>query len=520
MSDEYATTASDGATTVARSVGVQNEGMIVTLNVTTETEGETSVRVTDELPARVDPNEVGFHPDHAPEDGTAATDGIVFAGEVTTDDPLAVAYGAYFDTSDLDGEPANAGLRISATTRVSEPESSFGGGITGFLGGLFGGSSDEEPDVPDDRAGGAPETDSFEELDESAVEEGTDEEAAEDEAAAEEAADDEQVGKDADETPDVEEPEVGLDEEPEAAVAEADADETEPAVVESDTAVESDEGEAGGVAAEGSVAAALAAELEAGDVDEDVRETLTTELEAELAESQVARLDRVQKRTDDLRAYVEPLRSLLDEEGRPTEVVADLRDEIRSVSDEIHDEVEAELAELSDRIAGIDASVKEAAAERAAMSDELDATATELAKAREELASDLDAIREEVTAELERVERQTREGRRDIAADVDELREVAAQVESLRDALSSAFDVGGSAGIDAGTDEETTVDSTESDTEPDVAESAEADEQAATDEAETESESPDTETVDVVTDPDETQTVAEDDEEEEPSFER
>ncbi|MFB6117015.1 hypothetical protein [Halosegnis sp.] len=617
MSDDNTATATDGATTVRRSVEVKDAGIIVRLEVNTSADGVTSVRVTDDLPARVDPNEVGFHPDHAPEDGTAGADGVVFAGEVTADQPLVVAYGAYFDTTTLEGGVPDAALRLDATTQVPEPESSSGG-LFGFIGRLFGRSDDEEPDGPADRAGGTPETGSFEQLDEQeSTEAAEDVETSEEDAEATESepatADDteesdaepvsevtatesadsaEPDDKSADEDDkkpaepaitEAEEPataatdglgdEVTVEQEgiePESAVTEVDPDsEPSPAVtrvaednsaeeepadavpddmepddpevddaeaesaesvseepvdeesesedadlveVESDESTDEDTPDAESddepVAAntedtaadngparlpEGSVAAALAAELEAGEVDERTREKLVEELEVALTGSQVARLDRVQKRTDDLRAYVEPLKDLLDEEGRPTEVIADLREDIRAVrgdvrqvrqevtdvgddvervSEEVREEVSAELSALSDELSALESAVEEGAAERTDLDERLDAATADIERAREELAADVSAVREDLTAELERVERQAREGRRDITADVEELRAVAAQVESLREALSSAFDIGGS---DIETPSADAVDAGQTDTSADADDAAAAD---------------------------------------------
>jgi predicted nucleic acid-binding Zn-ribbon protein len=533
MSVEPPGAAGDGPVTVERSITVKEEGVIVEL--TARAEAPTAVRITDELPATVGPNEVGFHPDHAPDEGEATDELVTVEGSVDPDAPLTVVYGAYLDTSEIDRDGLDASTLSVDADPAARPDASSPSGLRGYVSGLFGGGrGDEEPDTDartDDPESDVDDLDGFDDEDaDDEASETLDIEAAEaataaadaeqggDAATAEEpdAPATEEVGTEADGSdddaeepaePDVEPAIVAVaddaaesvDDEDEVDATDegsdeldADGEDADGADDDTDTMSDTttaDDGEEQGAvtdatAGEGeSLAAALAAELEAGAVDDETRETLARELGGELSGSESARLDHVQRKVDDLAAYTDSLEELLDEEGRPAAVVADLRAEIGDVRAEVGevrtatgelredlDETEAELEGVVDEeITRLEAGFDEAAADRNAIRDELESTTAELSTAREELGDEVATLRDDLTAELERVERQAREGRRDIAADVEELEAVAERVRSLQQALSSAF--GG--GVDVG--EPAPEDADESDDTDDADEATEAD---------------------------------------------
>jgi hypothetical protein len=526
MSADPPGTASDGPVTVERSITVKEEGVIVEL--TARAEAPTTVRITDELPATVGPNEVGFHPDHAPDESEATDELVTIEGSVAPETPLTTVYGAYLDTSgvDFDGLDATE-LRVDAAP-ATRPDASSPNGLRGYVSGLFGGGHDDkeaDTDAPATTPGADAETLEGSDAEVEAPDDASetlDIEAAE---AATEAATDEDASKTIELVDEVDEPDEPNEvDEPDEAVrpVEAQAAAVEPAIVavadngpekggstaettdktdhtaDRDTGAEVntdddrdtmsnmttvDDGEEHGVVTDAApdtnepVAAALAAELEAGEVDEAMRETLARELGAELSGSESARLDHVQRKVDNLAAYTEVLEELLDEEGRPAAVVADLREEIgevRASTGDLRadlDETEAELESVVDEeISRLEAGFDDAAADRNAIHDELESTASELSTAREELGDEVATLRDDLTAELERVERQAREGRRDIAADVEEFETVAERVRSLQQALSSAF-----GGVDVGKPAADNTTNTSSDAAPDTEPNVNAD---------------------------------------------
>lgn len=478
MSEASTVVATDGPVTVERGVTVKPEGVIVEVNVrSTE---EAAVEITDDLPAAVGPDQVGFHPEHTPETGEATTERVTVETPVAPDTPVTIVYGAYLDTSDLDVAWEEPALGVVAETVDEADESAEGGGLRGYVNRFFGG--DEEPAAVADPesandAAAVEELDSFE-----TTEDGT-EGTADDEADADDAAADGTEADDAVETDDAVEADDDRDDEradddqddertddqdeetPEPAIRRVGGDDddaaAEPTDEEEDDMEDNDTAIQGGASngtdvTEGSVAAALAAELEAGEVDPKTQDVLADELGAKLSGSQVARLDHVQKRIDNIAAYVDPLKELLDAEGRPADVVEALRDEVAEVHEETAalrdrtEDVEATTDRLDGAVDELEEATETAASEREELQAELDDVAADVETLREDVEAELDDVRETLDEELEavrdtldeeldRVEQAAREGRRDIEADVADLQAVASQVEALREALSTAF---------------------------------------------------------------------------------
>jgi len=459
MGEASTVSATDGPVTVERDVTVKPEGVIVEVSVrSTE---EATVSITDDLPAAIGPDEVGFHPEHTPETGEASTERVTVETPVGPERPVTVLYGAYLDTSDLDVVWEDSTLRVEAEPVAAQEDAD--GGLRGYVNRFFGG--DEEPSgaagTTSADAATVDELDSFDGADDRTDDapDGTDDAADRTETATDETdetSSDELTERLTDD--DALEPAVRRVTGDETDAADDATDETDEEVHDmEDTDASTEGGEPNEIdTTEGSVAAALAAELEAGEVDPKTQDVLADELGAKLSGSQVARLDHVQKRIDNIAAYVDPLKELLDTEGRPAHVVEELREEMTDVREETAalkertEDVEASTDRLDDTVESLEETTEVAEDERTELREELDNATAEIESVREDLDEEvdavretmdeeLDALRETVEEELDRVEQEAREGRRDIEADVAELQSVAAQVESLREALSTAF---------------------------------------------------------------------------------
>jgi len=157
-------------------------------------------------------------------------------------------------------------------------------------------------------------------------------------------------GPDADE-PDAGEPAV---DEPKDATIEADeegeSDESaEPEEVDPDATGESREpmDAAPATAPDEGLAAALAAEIRAGGVDDADLETLRSELDVGVPRSVDVRIARLQSSVADIEAYADALAEFIDGEGTAREILDDL--------DEKVDAVESEMAAIDDRVISADA---------------------------------------------------------------------------------------------------------------------------------------------------------------------
>ncbi|MFB6303545.1 MAG: hypothetical protein ABEH47_00140, partial [Haloferacaceae archaeon] len=234
--------------------------------------------------------------------------------------------------------------------------------------------------------------------------------------------------------PDVE-PAVG-----EAAEADAEA-------VEAGGEPEPEAGEAAGPdAVPGSVVAALAAEIRAGEADEDDVEALRDALDAGVPRSVEVRIDRLQNRTEDLAAYTDALEAFIDEHGTGQEVLDDLdaettalREDLEAVEDELdaaaeeRDDLAGAVGAHDDRLSEVESGLSDLEERVATLDDELGGVRSDVADVEadlEDLAGDTDEDLGDVREALDDVEA--------TMADLeDELEELQEFLDRMRDAFGS-----------------------------------------------------------------------------------
>jgi hypothetical protein len=163
--------------------------------------------------------------------------------------------------------------------------------------------------------------------------------------------------------------------------------------------------------AEESLVAALAAELEEGNVPEEDVERLREALGRSGGErtSTVARVEKLQRDVDEVLAYTDALAEFLDENGTGEELITDFREEV----DDFREEVERFEADLDEVASATDRT-----------EGRVDDLETEVEDSFEEVREDLGALRTEVEAVHEELE----EG--EVAERLSELEE---NVDNLRD---------------------------------------------------------------------------------------
>jgi predicted nucleic acid-binding Zn-ribbon protein len=221
-----------------------------------------------------------------------------------------------------------------------------------------------------------------------------------------------------------------------------------------------------GPTAAGGVAAALASEIRAGEVADDDLELLRSELDLGSVPSSVeARLGRLQSNVEDLVAYTDALETFLDEEGTGEEIIADLREEVGTVSGTVEglaadldnvesrvaagererESVDEELGEIREDIAGLDAdvvdvreTVESELAEVGADLADLDAEVTGLGEDVSELDATVGGLDEDVSGlddDLGGVESELSRFREELT----DVREELEELEAFRDRLGDAF---------------------------------------------------------------------------------
>ncbi|MFB6108330.1 MAG: hypothetical protein ABEJ82_05755 [Haloplanus sp.] len=358
------------------------------------------VRLVDHVPESFSMEGIGFHPDYDSDDWTAYRDHRVeYEHTLEPGETILTVYGIRIDdpseAESFLGEPSievmdgseeedrSSDVLGRETTQVVRDALSGGGDLSADDAAVLDGTEDAETEGED----GA-ETEAAEAVTEAEEEEAADAEegeAAEAEADAEEGeAADAEAEEDEDAGPT-----------PSSEVARA----LDPRTVEDETA----DGTVA-EAAELSVASVLAAEIRAGEVDDEDLAVLRDELDAaaSVPRSVDVRIERLQTQTEDLLAYRDALADFLDENG---------------TAEELTEEMRGDVADLTEQVAAIDESVS-------AMEARIDDV--------DERIDDVDERLDDVEAELDGEVAKLRAEMEEVNEELDDLR-------TFRDRLSDAF---------------------------------------------------------------------------------
>ncbi|WP_458190446.1 AAA family ATPase [Haladaptatus sp. NG-WS-4] len=183
----------------------------------------------------------------------------------------------------------------------------------------------------------------------------------------------------------------------------------------------------------GSVAAALADEIRAGEVDETDLRLIQQELDLDTPESTNVRIRHLQSRVDDLSAYTEALEEFINDNGTAQSIIAEFETEVETVRDELGD-VHADIETTKDESA-------QARARVADLENNLTDLETELDELRE-FGSDLDVLESQLDNLEDLVAANTEEANElndeiaELRDDVADVREVEDELETLSDEVS------------------------------------------------------------------------------------
>lgn len=225
-----------------------------------------------------------------------------------------------------------------------------------------------------------------------------------------------------------------------------------------ESAVTPDESDGARTSDSGSVAAALAAEIRSGEVDEADLDLLQEELDLGTPNSVDVRISRLQSRLGDLSAYVEALQTFIDEEGTADGVLAEIEDEIGELDDAVGEltaraeRADSEREGLADDLADVEEFVENVRQEVSAVGDDLEETDDRVDDVEahtetidEELGDVWDDIAE-MDARLVDVEETIEEttGESDVSlaeleGEIARIDEELAELEGFRERLSDAF---------------------------------------------------------------------------------
>jgi predicted nucleic acid-binding Zn-ribbon protein len=377
-------------------------------------EGPVRVRIVDRIPESFPMDRIGFHPEYESENWTAYKDHRVeFERVLEPGDEVETVFGIRDDDPDLDGF---LGTPVIEHVPVDEEiEDVLGAGdsdaVREVLSGdraTLSGMDDPTADADDvEEAADVAET----EQDEEADVEGT---AAVDETDETDEADESQEGDEADESDDPEPRVVSTDctaavtvrddesgGSTETAVnADSDGTGTTPEPEPPSDVDDPTPGSAGDAAPEGGLAAALAAEIRAGEVAEEDLDTLREELDVGVPRSVDVRIARLQSSVADIEAYADALTEFIDGEGTAREILDELPRRVERVESEMDaledrvDAADAEREDLRETISGVDDSVDAISAEVDGVAERVNGVSDRV----DGVADDVSRIDEETTA--------------------------------------------------------------------------------------------------------------------------
>ncbi|WP_458208996.1 AAA family ATPase [Haladaptatus sp. NG-SE-30] len=180
----------------------------------------------------------------------------------------------------------------------------------------------------------------------------------------------------------------------------------------------------------GSVAAALADEIHAGEVNDADLRLIQQELDLDTPESTNVRIRHIQSRVDDLAAYTEALEEFIDDNGTAQTLINEFENEVESVR--------SELGAMNDDIE----SVKDEGAQARARVADLENNLTDLEDEIGELGEfgdDLDGLKSQLD-DLEDLVATNTEETTALDDELEDLRDDLGDVKSLEDELESLSD--------------------------------------------------------------------------------
>ncbi len=371
-----------------------------------------SVRLSDEVPDRVDPEDIGFHPKYGSEFWSVEDGKIVFEREFEAGEEYTTVYGLRASQTD-DVES----FMSEPTLETVDPPLDDAGQVVRDVIGDDGGGSDDS-DIEAAIAAADTETDerARDEPDASTTPDGAGDVDADDPIDAEsDSVDPIDLGDgDGNVESDIDEPDGnGVADDDAGHDADDDGDDDEPVVAEAEETAGVNDGTGAGT---DDLAGALAEQVRAGDVDDDDLDVLRDALDVPAEDGTTdARIEQLQTELADLRAYTGALEAFLDENGGGKAALEDVQDRV--------DEVESDVSDVRDGVADL----RETVGDHDDAVDDIEERVDALSDEVEELEASVDRV-EELDERLEELETEYEDAREDIEA-----------ISKMREQLSTVF---------------------------------------------------------------------------------
>ena len=193
----------------------------------------------------------------------------------------------------------------------------------------------------------------------------------------------------------------------------------DPAQPAADTAAEP-------TAFDGSVLDQLVTELRDGEIDEADRELLRSELDLEPSGPEIAKVEHLQSRIEEVAAYTDALEQFLEDNGTGKQLIEDVQADLESI--------DADLDEMDDRVGGTEGRLDDVEDDLEAVDDDVEALEDDVTDLADDV-DDLEADVDDVGDDLEDVE----ESLEDVEDELEDVRADVTDIQEWRDQLGSMF---------------------------------------------------------------------------------
>ena len=194
-----------------------------------------------------------------------------------------------------------------------------------------------------------------------------------------------------------------------------------------------DDAAPGTATVDGSISTRLATELREDEIDDDDLEALRSELDLEPSGPDVAKVDHLQSRVEEVAAYTDALETFLEDNGTGKQLVESIQSDIASIEDD--------LAAMDDRLSGTEDRLEDVETDVEAVGTDVDGVETELEAVAgdvdtvEETVDDLDEDVDDLGDDVEDVE----DDLEDLETELENVRADVTDIQDWRDQLGSMF---------------------------------------------------------------------------------
>jgi len=354
--DTTATVEEDGVRVEKSFTGDRFPVPAVTYTLSSTREEPVRVRIVDRIPDSFPMDRIGFHPEYESENWTAYNDNRVeFERVIDPEETVETVFGIRDDDPDGDGFMETPVVEhVPVGEEIADV---LGAGDTDAVREVLSGDRATLPGMAD-----GPET-----ADSPA--DGTVSESASDGPTTEDAS-----GGAAAESPDNAEPTAERD--ARSADSEAGRPDEDDEAVEGDETADETSRSAEPAAAEGELAAALAAEIRSGAAEEADVATIGAALDTSVPRSVDVRIARLQSSVADIEAYADALSEFIDDEGTARDVLDEIDERVEAVESET-DALDEAVDAVEETVSGVETDVDDVEADVETLFGETDAaTAT------------------------------------------------------------------------------------------------------------------------------------------------